>query len=59
MSIKYVDILPKAAREALMKAAETPVTKHDPLARRKAVDRAIEWVKYQYPDYFTKELPWL
>jgi hypothetical protein len=59
MSIKYVDILPKSAREALMKAAETPVTKHDPLARRIAVDRAIEVVKCQYTDYFEKDLPWL
>lgn len=47
-------LLPKRAAEILRDAASTP-TGLDSLVRRKAVDRAIERIKREYPDYFKPE----
>jgi hypothetical protein len=48
----FHSVLPISAQRELMAAAETPITPEDPLARRKAVDRAMERVKQKYPEYF-------
>jgi hypothetical protein len=39
----------------LHRAALTPVTEDDPLARTKAVARATRRVKQAYPGYFRKD----
>lgn len=44
--------LPIEAQRMLRRAAETPITEQDPLARRRAVDRAIERVQMLYPNHF-------
>jgi hypothetical protein len=48
-------LLPWPAREALRRAAETPVTDADPLARRRAIDKTLQRLRNQYPDYFRKD----
>lgn len=53
MTIAPSTLLPKRAAELLREAAEAPET--HPLARRKAVDQAIERVKRDYPQYFNQE----
>ena len=45
-------LLPKDARELLQRAARTPVTPEDPLARTKAIDKATQQIKRKYPHYF-------
>lgn len=45
-------LLPKAAQDALKRAAATPITKADPMARSKAIDQAVRRLKREYPDYF-------
>lgn len=47
--------LPKDAQRILMRAAQTPVTAADPLARTKAIEKATQRVKMMYPDYFQME----
>lgn len=50
-------VLPPEAARLLQQAAQTPIPGHDPLARVKAIDKAIERVKREYPQFFqTKEL---
>lgn len=53
--MKPASIFPRHAAEILRQAGETPIPPHDPLARRKAVDKAIERVKREYPSYFRQE----
>ena len=48
-------LLPHAARAELAKAAETPNTQKDPLAKLKAIDRTIARIRAQYPTYFRAE----
>tara|TARA_R110000851_G_scaffold46469_3_gene112951 strand:+ start:579 stop:758 length:180 start_codon:yes stop_codon:yes gene_type:complete len=48
-------LLPEAAQRVLKKAALTPITPFDPLARRKAVDYAINRVRRDFPKYFQKD----
>jgi len=50
-------VLPPAARRLLQRAAQTPVTPADPLARIKAIEQAVEQIQRQYPEFFTKEQP--
>lgn len=47
--------LPLEAKLLLQRAAETPITVDDPLARVKAVDHAIQRVKRDYPNFFSDE----
>lgn len=47
-------LLPEHAQRILAEAAATPAT-IDNLARRKAVDKAIERVKREFPGYFKQE----
>ena len=50
-------LLPLEAAKLLQQAAQTPITRADPLARVKAIEKAIERVKREYPQFFqTKEL---
>ena len=50
-------VLPPEAARLLQQAAQTPITRADPLARVKAIEKAIERVKREYPQFFqTKEL---
>lgn len=50
------NVLPRDAAKLLQQAAQTPITL-DPLARVKAIEKAIERVKREYPQFFqTKEL---
>jgi hypothetical protein len=46
--------LPAQAQEILKKAAKTPVTRADPLARIKAMEKADQRVKTLFPQYFRK-----
>jgi hypothetical protein len=55
VTIKPATILPARAAAMLQTAAETLNPHPDSLARRKAVDQAIERVKREYPSYFRKE----
>jgi len=51
------NVLPSDAAKLLQQAAQTPITRADPLARVKAIEKAIERVKREYPQFFqTKEL---
>lgn len=52
---KYHGALPLEAQRILMRAAQTPVTAADPLARTKAIEKATQRVKTQYPEYFQME----
>ena len=45
-------VLPPEAARLLQQAAQTPIPGHDPLARVKAIDKATERVKRQYPQFF-------
>jgi hypothetical protein len=45
-------LLPEDARQILMKAASTPVTKYDPLARIKAIEKAERRIRSMYPYLF-------
>jgi len=49
--------LPSEAAKRLKQAAQTPITRADPLARVKAIEKATERVKRDYPQFFKfKEL---
>lgn len=49
--------LPPDAAKLLKQAAQTLITRADPLARVKAIEKAIERVKRDYPQFFKfKEL---
>ena len=45
-------VLPAAAIALLQRAAKTPITADDPLARVKAIEQATKRVKQQYPSFF-------
>jgi len=47
-------LLPPAAREALKRAAQTPVSEFDPLARVKAIEKCLERLRRQYPEHFRR-----
>ena len=46
------NVLPPEAARLLQQAAKTPIPEHDPLARVKAIEKAIERIKRQYPQCF-------
>ena len=46
------NVLPRDAAKLLQQAAQTPITRADPLARVKAIEKAIERVKRQCPQFF-------
>jgi hypothetical protein len=46
-------LLPLDAQAMLRRAAATPVTDADPMARLRAVDRAIKHVKLAHPKLFS------
>lgn len=48
--------LPPAAQRILQRAAQTPITAADPLARVKAIEQATKRVKAEYPHHFIKEI---
>jgi len=48
-------LLPLEARLALQRAAQTPITVDDPLARVKAIEQATRRVKTTYPSFFKQE----
>lgn len=47
--------LPIEAAELLKRAAQTPVTRADPLARLKAIEKATQRIKSLYPNLFKKD----
>jgi hypothetical protein len=47
---------PPFVRDALVRASQTPISTEDPLARKVAIDRAIEKSRSLYPDLFRKEI---
>lgn len=49
------NILPLEAMLILQRAANTPITADDPLARVKAIEQAIQRVKREYPQMFNQE----
>lgn len=48
-------VLPWEAREALRRAAQVVNTRHDPMAREKAIERCIAKLKLNFPQYFRNE----
>lgn len=48
-------LLPFDAAMILKKAALTPITQKDPMARRKAIESATAQVKRMYPAFFQTE----
>lgn len=53
--ITTASMLPTEAVIALKKAANTPITQKDPNARVKAIERAIGYVRREYPDRFRND----
>lgn len=51
---QFNNVLPKEAQLELMRAAQTPITEQDPLARRKAIDKAVERVQAKWPQFFKR-----
>ena len=51
-------VLPQEAARLLQQAAQTPIPGHDPLARVKAIEKAIERIKRQYPQCFREWPNW-
>lgn len=47
--------LPQEAIDLLKKAAQTPVTRADPLARIKAVEKTTQRIKSLFPNLFKKD----
>lgn len=47
--------LPAAAIALLQRAAKTPITAEDPLARVKAIEQATKRVKRDYPHLFQEQ----
>lgn len=47
--------LPPGAVELLKRAAQTPITPTDPLARVKAIEKAHQRIKSQFPNLFKKD----
>lgn len=47
--------LPPQARWRLVRAAQTPITDDDPLARVRAVNEASTLARLQHPELFKKE----
>lgn len=52
--IEIANILPADAIAQLQRAASTPITARDPLARVKAIEQAVKRVKRNHPQYFTE-----
>lgn len=48
-------LLPEDARQILIKASQTPVTAHDPLARIRAIESAEATIKKMYPYLFRED----
>jgi len=47
--------LPFDARALLVRAAKTPITNGDPLARVRAIEQASDSVRHHYPYFFKKD----
>lgn len=52
MTTAVSTVLPPAARVKLQRAAQTPIPADDPLARVKAIEKATQWIKQNYPQFF-------
>jgi hypothetical protein len=52
---KPCDHLPPFARDKLVRASQTPVTPHNPLARQVAIDQAVLESRAMYPQLFRKD----
>lgn len=50
-------ILPPGVSRALIKAAQTPVTPADPLARQRAIEEVSRHARLHYPQLFREEAP--
>lgn len=48
----FSEALPRDAVARLQRAARTPITEHDPLARVKAIEQAAQWARLKYPRSF-------
>ena len=53
--MKLSAFLPRDAAMALLQAAETPITRYDPLARVKAIEKVTERIKAQYPHLYKEQ----
>jgi hypothetical protein len=49
------NLLPPSVRDALVRASQTQIPDTDPLARIKAIQKAIERAKQTYPNLFKKD----
>lgn len=48
-------VLPLPAAMLLQLASQTPITRSDPLARVKAIEKATKRVTREYPEFFKQE----
>jgi len=48
-------LLPPGVSAALMRAAQTPVTDSDPLARQRAIEEVNRKARLRHPEYFREE----
>lgn len=49
-------VYPAAVIAQLQRAAQTPVTEADPLARVKAIEQTTQRIRQQYPELFRKDI---
>lgn len=57
MTPQPTPILPPGVSSALMKAAQTPITPADPLARQRAIEEVNRQARLRYPQLFREEVP--
>jgi hypothetical protein len=55
MTLPISNLLPASVRNALVQASQTPIPATDPLARIKAIQKAIERAKQSHPHFFKKD----
>lgn len=55
MQPQVAKVLPYEARQKLVRAAQTIVTEHNPMARIVAIESATAIIQLQYPQFFRKE----
>lgn len=58
MSQVAAPILPPGVSAALKRAAQTPVTPADPLARQRAIEEVNRQARLRYPQFFREDESW-
>lgn len=55
MNVTSMPVLPPGVSAALVRAAKTPVTDSDPLARQRAIEEVNRRARLRHPEYFREE----